>query len=129
MINIQKQIEYWRNGALEDWQVGNELIGRNRIRHGLFFIHLALEKILKANVCRKTNDIAPPIHNLIRLAEKAGLQLAEEQENLLAEANGFNIEGRYPELLLPLPTVEEANKFMVRAEEVFEWLIKLLGHR
>lgn len=67
--------------------------------------------------------------NLIRLAEKAGLQLAEEQENLLAEANEFNIEGRYPELLLPLPTVEEANKFIVRAEEVFEWLIKLLGHR
>ena len=93
MINIQKQIEYWRNGAMEDWQVGRELIGRNRIRHGLFFIHLALEKTLKANVCRKADDIAPPIHNLIRLAEKAGLQLTEEQENLLAEANEFNIEG------------------------------------
>jgi len=125
MINIQKQIEYWRSGAWEDWQVGLELIGRNRIRHGLVFIHLALEKILKAHVCRKINDIAPPIHNLIRLAEKAGLQTAEEQENLLAEANEFNIEGRYPELLLPIPTMEEANNFMVRAEEVFKWLTKL----
>jgi HEPN domain-containing protein len=125
MINIQKQIEYWRSGALEDWQVGQELIGRNRIRHGLFFIHLALEKILKAHVCRKTDDIAPPIHNLIRLAEKAGLQPAEEQEKLLAEANEFNIEGRYPELLLPIPTMEEAKNFMVRAEEVFKWLTKL----
>ena len=129
MINIQKQIEYWRSGAQEDWQVGIELVGRNRIRHGLFFIHLALEKILKANVCRKTDDIAPPIHNLIRLAEKAGLQLTEEQENLLAEANEFNIEGRYPELLLPLLTMEEANNFMVRAEEVFKWLTKLLEHQ
>lgn len=129
MINIQKQIKYWRNGALEDWQVGRELIGGNRIRHGLFFIHLALEKILKANVCRKTDDIAPPIHNLIRLAEKAGLQLAEEQENLLAEANEFNIEGRYPELLLPFPTMEEIKKFMLRAEEVFKWLTKLLEHQ
>ena len=67
--------------------------------------------------------------NLIRLAEKAGLQLTEEQENLLAEANEFNIEGRYPELLLPLLTMEEANSFMVRAEEVFKWLTKLLEHR
>lgn len=128
MINIQKQIEYWQNGAIEDWQVGKELLGRNRVRHGLFFIHLALEKILKANVCRKTSDIAPPIHNLIRLAEKASLQLTEEQENILAEANEFNIEGRYPELLLPVPTSEEVNNFMIRTEEVFKWLTKLLEH-
>ena len=129
MINIQKQIKYWRNGVLEDWQVGRELIGGNRIRHGLFFIHLALEKILKANVCRKTNDIAPPIHNLTRLAERAGLKLTQEQKKILSEANEFNIEGRYPELLIPVPTMEEANSFMVRAEEVFKWLTKLLEHR
>lgn len=126
MINVDKQVEYWCNGAIEDWQVGMELIGRNHFRHGLFFLHLALEKILKANVCRKTNDIAPPIHNLTRLADKAGLGLTEEQQNLLAEANEFNIEGCYPELLLPVPTQEEVNNFIVRAEETFKWLIKQL---
>lgn len=129
MINVDKQVEYWCNGAIEDWQVGMELIGRNHFRHGLFFLHLALEKILKANVCRKTNDIAPPIHNLTRLADKAGLGLTEEQQNLLAEANEFNIEGRYPELLLPVPTQEEIKNFMVRAEETFKWLIKQLGRQ
>jgi len=55
---------------VEDWEVGKELIVGRRFRHGLFFIHLALEKILKAHVCRNTVDIAPPIHNLARLAEK-----------------------------------------------------------
>lgn len=129
MINVDKQVEYWRNGASEDWQVGKELIGRNHFRHELFFLHLALEKILKANVCRKTNDIAPPIHNLTRLADKAGLGLTEAQQNLLAEANEFNIEGRYPELLLPVPTQEEVNNFMVRAEETYKWLIKQLEHQ
>lgn len=131
MINIDKQVEYWRNGAMEDWQVGQELIGRNRFRHGLFFLHLALEKMLKANVCRKANDIAPPIHNLTRLADKAGLVLTEEQQkqNLLAEANEFNIEGRYPELLLPLPTQDEVNRFIARAEEVFKWLTEQLEHQ
>ncbi|MBI4746701.1 MAG: HEPN domain-containing protein, partial [Deltaproteobacteria bacterium] len=61
------------------------------------------------------------MHNLTRLADKAGLGLTEEQQNLLAEANEFNIEGRYPELLLPVPTQEEVNNFMVRAEEVLKW--------
>ncbi len=129
MLNIGKQVEYWRNGAIEDWQVGKELIDRHRFRHGLFFLHLAIEKVLKANVCNKTNDIAPPIHNLTRLADKAGLELTEGQQNLLAEANEFNIEGRYPELLLPVPTQEEVNNFMIRAEETFKWLTKQLGHQ
>lgn len=127
MLNIGKQVEYWRNGAIEDWQVGKELIEKNHFRHGLFFLHLALEKILKANVCHKTNDIAPPIHNLTRLTDKARLRLTEEQQNLLAEANEFNIEGRYPELLLPVPTQDEVNNFMVRSEEIFKWLTKQLG--
>jgi hypothetical protein len=73
--------------------------------------------------------MAPPIHNLVRLAEKADLRLTQEQQNLLAEANEFNIEGRYPELLLPLPTLEEVSDFMVRAEEVFKWLTKQFDHR
>src|SRR3972149_9652954 len=122
MLNIGKQVEYWRNGAMEDWEVGKDLIGRTHFRHGLFFLHLALEKILKSHVCRNTDDIAPPIHNLVRLAEKAGLRLTQEQQNLLAEANEFNIDGRYPELLLPVPTQEEVNNFMVRAVEIFKWL-------
>lgn len=51
MINIEKQIAHWRNGAEEDWSVAQELIERGRVRHGLFFAHLALEKMLKAHYC------------------------------------------------------------------------------
>ena len=46
MIDIQKQIDYWRNGAIEDWNVAEDLVSRNKTRHGLFFVHLALEKLL-----------------------------------------------------------------------------------
>lgn len=37
------------------------------------------------------------LHNLIRLAEIAGLSLNSEQRDLLADINLFNIEGRYPD--------------------------------
>ncbi len=43
MIDIQKQIDYWRNGAVEDYDVAKSLIDQRKIRHGLFFAHLALE--------------------------------------------------------------------------------------
>lgn len=43
-----------------------------KIRHGLFLAHLALEKTLKAHVCRTTGELAPKTHNLVRLAEMAG---------------------------------------------------------
>ncbi len=54
-VDIEKQIAHWKRGALEDWEVAVELVDKDRYRHGLFFAHLALEKILKAHVCRKIN--------------------------------------------------------------------------
>lgn len=125
MIDISKQILHWRNGADEDWVVARELIGRDKIRHALFIAHLALEKTLKAHVCRTTGELAPRIHNLVRLAEIAGLKLSEGQVDLLADVNEFNIEGRYPEMLIPPPSNEEAADYMARISEVLRCLNNL----
>ena len=126
MIDIDKQITFWRDGAQEDWAVACDLLDRSHIRHGLFFAHLALEKALKAHVCRATRDLAPRLHNLVRLAELAGLGLQPDQVDVLAEMNSFNIEGRYPDALSPIPSQEEARRYMTQGEEVFKWLIHLL---
>jgi HEPN domain-containing protein len=104
MINIEKQVAYWRDGAVEDWEIAQELIERGRTRHGLFFVHLSLEKLLKAHVCRHTQDLAPRLHNLVRLAELAALPLSQAQVDVLAEINAFHIEGRYPDVLIPPPS-------------------------
>lgn len=125
MVDIKKQINHWRDGATEDWEVAQELIERNKIRHGLFIAHLALEKMLKAHVCVKTGELAPRIHNLVRLAEIGGLSLLDSQIDLLADVNEFNIEGRYPELLMPPPTRAEANDYMARIAEVLQCLNSL----
>jgi HEPN domain-containing protein len=122
MVDILRQAEFWKTGAEEDRAVARELIANRRIRHALFFAHLSLEKILKAHVCRRTQDLAPRIHNLARLAEAAALHLPPEHLNVLAEMNAFHIEGRYPETLNPLPTLQEAQQYFSRAEEVFRWL-------
>ena len=120
MIDIDKQISYWLRSSMEDWTVAVELVGNRRIRHGLFFAHLALEKMLKAHVCKASGDLAPPIHNLIMLAEKAGLALTPSQLDLLAEVNGFNIQARYPDTLAPRPSLVEAKDYISRIGEVLQ---------
>ncbi|MFH1090612.1 MAG: HEPN domain-containing protein [Pseudomonadota bacterium] len=122
MTDIDKQIEYWRAGAGEDWEVAVKLVQDGQTRHDLFFAHLSLEKMLKALICRRSNDLAPRLHNLTRLSEMAGLSLDEKRADLLADMNQFHIEGRYPGLLPVALTRAEADGYLDRAEEVMEWL-------
>jgi len=123
MFDIEKQITYWRNSAVEDWEVARELVRSGRIRHGLFFAHLALEKMLKAHVCRTTNDLAPKIHSLLRLAELAGLTLSDMQRTSLARFDRYQLEGRYPATFASLLEADQAQEELEEVEEVLRWLI------
>jgi len=126
MIDINKQIAYWKDSAHEDWLVANELVNSGRIRHGLFFVHLALEKALKAHVCKKIGDISPQIHNLLKLVELAGLGLNERQTTHLAVMNSFNLEGRYPDTESPVPSKKQAAAYLDGAGEILQWLTQAL---
>jgi len=121
MIDIAKQVEFWRVGSEEDFAVASDLIARGKIRHGLFFLHLSLEKALKAEVCRVTRNLAPRIHSLVRLAELAEVHFPGDKVETLVELNEFNIEGRYPELLSPVPSAAEARDYVARAEGILQW--------
>lgn len=126
MIDIDKQIAYWRTSATEDWDVAVQLVNLGRTRHGLFFAHLALEKVLKAHVCRTTSDLAPRLHTLLRLAEQTDLTLSEAYTVFLARFDRYQIEGRYPDLLPAAPSVVVARAELTQAQEIFEWLNQLL---
>ena len=126
MVDIAKQIIYWQKGAAEDFDVAKQLIATDKIRHELFFAHLAIEKLIKAKVCQATEKIAPRIHNLVRLTEMSGLDLPESTLDLLAEMNEFNLEGRYPMPFLDPITQLEANDYITKTEEVLKWLTKQL---
>ncbi|MFQ5652979.1 MAG: HEPN domain-containing protein [bacterium] len=126
MVDIDKHISYWLKSADEDWEVANQLIRSGKVRHGLFFLHLTLEKVLKAHVCSHTQDMAPRVHNLTRLAELSGLQFDQEKQEFLADMSPLNLEGRYPEMWAAIPTVDEAETLSRKTEELFEWLKNLL---
>lgn len=56
MVDIEKQIAYWKTSAEEDWAAARRLLAGGMTRHGLFFAHLSLEKLLKGLVCRRTRN-------------------------------------------------------------------------
>jgi HEPN domain-containing protein len=126
MVDIAKQIMFWRDSGQEDWAVARQLVDSGRIRHGLFFAHLTIEKTLKALVCKQSQDLAPRIHNLSRLSEMAGIALEPGHLDVLAEMNAFHIEGRYPESLTTPPTKEEALNYIAKTEKVYQWLMNRL---
>ena len=126
MIDVDKQVAYWHSGSLEDWEVAQELIDLGRVRHALFLAHLALEKMLKALVCRQTKSTPPRIHNLTRLVELSGLQPSEQHSKVLAEMNRFSVEGRYTPALTAPPSLAKARDYLSQTEDVLQWLIKQL---
>ena len=126
MVDLEKQISHWRGGAEEDWAAAEDLIRLGRVRHGLFFAHLALEKVLKAHICRTTGDLPPRVHQLLRLADRANLPLSAEQRMFLARFDRHHLEGRYPESLLVILSTDAARQELQAAKEVLVWLIRQL---
>jgi len=126
-FNVEKNITYWREGALETWKDAEHSMKGKRVAFALFAAHLSVEKALKAPVVRNTRKLPPTIHNLIALANLASLKLSSRHMDFLAELNPMNIVSRYPgEIIRQIPSYEETEVIVKHAKDVLEWLIKEL---
>ena len=122
MINIDKQVEYWFNSALDDLESAKLLILNNRVLHGLFFCHLVIEKAIKAIVVKETKEIAPRSHNLLYLAEIANITFAEEDEVFLGILMKYQLQGRYPDYQPNVPGIDRVNVYLIKTESLLSWL-------
>jgi HEPN domain-containing protein len=122
-MDIAKQISYWQVGADEELLAAKSLYRDKFYTQSLFHAHLALEKIMKAHVCHKTQSIAPLLHNLNRLAETAQLKLPDRYIDVLADMNSYNLAGRYPDQIRGGVPLEECRVKLAQCEEVLKWLI------
>jgi len=121
-MDIDKQVEYWTTSSAEDLVAAETLLEKGCLRQGLFFVHLALEKMLKAHVVRATSDVPPRIHNLVRLAQLAGLKIDNEQERFLRRFDLYQLEGRYPDSQQVALDPDLARQELQKAMEVWQWL-------
>ena len=125
-MEIQKQIDYWHNGSQSDIETAGILIEKKKYREGMFFCHLAMEKMLKALYVKKTSELAPKSHNLFMLAEKSGITLNDDNEYLFGLLMEYNIQGRYPGPSVAEHTGEQVSRFMKKTMEVLKWAEKML---
>jgi HEPN domain-containing protein len=122
MIGIEKQIQYWVSGAIEDLETARVLIDKNRLVHGLFFCHLVIEKVVKANLVKNTKEIAPRSHNLIYLSEKSNLVLDEQDEEFMGILMKYQLQGRYPDYNPIVPAKQKVEEYLKRTEILLECL-------
>jgi HEPN domain-containing protein len=121
-MDVQKQIEYWVTSSEEDFAAAKSLLEKGHFRHCLFFAHLAIEKMLRAHVTKKTKDVPPRTHNLVRLAEIAGLKLNPEQARFLTRFGVYQLEARYPDSSEMRLDERAAAEKLLFAQEILEWL-------
>jgi len=125
-VDVQRHVVYWQRGAHLDWESARRLQASGQDLHwALFLAHLSCEKALKARVVQHSADYAPRTHNLLRLAELAGLELSEEQVALLGTVNQFNLAVRYPDDQFDFYrrcTAEFVADRMQQIEEFLRWL-------
>jgi len=122
MIDVEKQITYWITGATDDLKSAKILIESNRLLHGLFFCHLVIEKVIKANVVRQTGEIAPRSHNLLYLSEIANLVFDEDDEIFLGILMKYQLQGRYPDYNPIIPDKTKVNEYLIKTEKLLSWL-------
>lgn len=121
-IDVPAQVRYWMDGAAEDLDTADVLLEKGKVPEGLFFAHLALEKAIKGQVVEATGDIPPKSHNLLRLAQLAGLEVDSRLAEFLGVMMSYHLEGRYPDSRGEAPAREKAREYVDRCKEVVKWL-------
>jgi HEPN domain-containing protein len=122
---VSESSRRWAEQARYDLDTARAMFDAGRYLYVLFCCQQAVEKILKALVARRSNELPPRIHHLVRLAELAALQVSDEQAGLLRELSAYYIQTRYPEEISDLTSQvkqEEARRVLDQTEDMVRWL-------
>lgn len=125
-------INYWIQTADDDYKTMLNLYDSSDYSWSLFIGHLAIEKLLKALYIKTIDENPPKTHDLLRLAEKAELELDEETKDLLDLITTFNINTRYPDYknkFRNLCTKEFCQQNINKIKEIRIWLLSMLTNQ
>jgi len=115
----------WFEQAQYDLDTALAMLRSGRYLYVLFCCQQAVEKMLKGLVIKKTGEFPPRVHNLMRLAEAAGLTLDGSRADFLGELSAYYIQSRYPEEIEAMSvqiTREIASDAFGKTEEMLKWL-------
>ena len=126
-MNSIDLMEYWFKSADEDYDTMLYMRAGKKNTWCLFMGHLVIEKLLKGLYAKNNLDdpIAPKIHNLILLSQKANLEVPTEIREKIQTINTFNISARYDDYKRTFDekcTDDYTSEQVKNVEEVRKWL-------
>ena len=123
-------ISYWVESSDNDYVAMTHLFEKGDYSWSLFIGHLVVEKLLKAWFVKNISNNPPFVHDLVRLAAKGDLPLAEDQMDLLDAVSTFNIRARYDDYKMEFQKKcnrEFAQEWFDKIRGFREWMKKKLG--
>ena len=126
-MNSNDFMKFWFESADSDYATMKVLYNNKKNTWCLFIGHLVIEKLLKGLYAKNNpeNPIAPKIHNLILLSQKANLEVPKEIRGKIQVINTFNISARYDDYKKSFEnkcTNEYTAEQVKNIEEVQKWL-------
>lgn len=126
-MNSIDLMKYWFESAESDYETMKVLYNNKKNTWCLFIGHLVIEKLLKGLYAKNNseNPIAPKIHNLILLSQKANLEVPNEIREKIQVINTFNISARYDDYKRSFDekcTDDYTTEQIKNIEEVQKWL-------
>lgn len=128
-MDRNEHISYWLTSAAHDLDTAESLYQNGKYDWCLYLGHLVIEKAIKAKYVSIRDELSPRTHNLLLLAEKAEIELNEEQREKLDLITGFNIEARYPDYKMSFYktcTEEYTGRYFNEIKELFQWIKSLI---
>ncbi len=121
--------KYWQVSSDSDYETMEYLFEGKNYSWALFVGHILTEKLLKAYYVKNIDVKTPYIHDLLRIAEKAKMDLSEEQKDFLDTLTSFNIKARYDDYKLnfyKICTKTFATEYIAKIKDFRIWIKKLL---
>jgi HEPN domain-containing protein len=125
MDDVSRQ---WAEQARYDVETADAMLKAGRYLYVLFCCQQAVEKAIKAIIVKKTGELPPRVHNLLRLAEVAEIEPDVEQTRFFAELSGYYIQSRYPEEIRAAgSSVSQgvAQAVLGKTEQVVTWVLSI----
>jgi HEPN domain-containing protein len=121
--------QQWAERARYDLDTARAMLDTGRYLYVLFCCQQAVEKMLKAVIAERSGQCPPRLHNLLRLAEQAGVTLDQSQTVLMEDLSRYYIQSRYPEEIPALSRGldrQRGEQVLGQTEGVLQWLSSML---
>lgn len=122
-------IQYWLESADKDSMTMEKLYAMEEYPWALFLGQLVLEKTLKAIYTQNVDFEVPRIHDLVRLAVLAQIEVPQAEIESMDIISSFNLNTRYPDFKLSFHnqcTKEFTAQYMGIIRSLHQWLQSLI---